>query len=88
MTTSYHDEINKLIWEATQTMAPRSRWLNTSPYITPNGYYQEYVDGGQCREPDGVHLYVQDSTGNFVSTPCGRALQEGVLGTIRKALAA
>jgi hypothetical protein len=85
---AYHYEMNSLLKQAVSA-THNTHFIDVSPAITPSGHYQEYADGGRCRETDGVHLYTGSSSATltFVSTPCGRALQRDVLSTIRRALA-
>ena len=85
---SSHDEINSLIEAATKS-SNDVHFVDVSPYITPSGHYQTDVDGGVCRaSSDGVHLYyAPPNTLDYVQTPCGMALQEGVLSMIREDLA-
>jgi hypothetical protein len=87
-TSAFHDEINNLLSQAAAANPTRVHVIDISPYITPSGHYQLNVDGQPCRTPDGVHLLVQPAgSSQWVSTPCGRALQKGALSIIRQALA-
>jgi hypothetical protein len=80
-----HDHINALLAEAVRATQPRTRLFDVSPYVTPAGHFELYVDNGQCRETDGVHMYVGVGL-DFVLTPCGRALQKGLFTNIREQL--
>ena len=81
----FHHEINRLIWTATRS-STTTHFVDISPYISPAGHFQADVDGGVCRESDGIHLYY-GSFSNYVHTACGEALQRGVLSMIRRDLA-
>jgi SGNH domain (fused to AT3 domains) len=85
---AFHDKINGLI-EAAAHSSNRVRFVDVSPYITPSGHYQTYVDGGVCRaSSDGVHLYYGlPNSLDYVQTRCGMALQNGILSMIRRDLA-
>ena len=85
-TPASHQEINAVIKAATQS-ASNVHFIDVTPYVTPSGQYQTDVGGQVCRDPDGVHMYTTTGTGKYVATKCGRALQSGVLSTIRSALA-
>lgn len=81
-----HQEINALIEAATHS-SKTIHFVDVSPYITPSGKYETDVDGGICRANDGVRLYFSGpGTLRYVQTPCGKALQRGVLSMIRQAL--
>jgi hypothetical protein len=81
-----HDDINSLI----QTVAQSSdavHFVNVAPFITPSGAYEAQVGGGQCRSADGIELYYTAPQAlRYVQTPCGKALQKGLLSTIRQGL--
>jgi hypothetical protein len=85
-----HNDINRLIQGAAKS-SKGVFFVDISPYITPAGNFQTDVGGGICRANDGVHLYYapqQSSTAvHYVHTQCGKALQNGVLSTIRRDLA-
>ena len=84
---AFHAEINNLIATAMHS-SPTLHFIDVSPYLTPSGQYQQNVGGQICRNSDGVHLYYEPpGTFQYVYTQCGRALQNGVLSTIREALA-
>jgi hypothetical protein len=84
--TASNTEINTLLQAASNT-STTVHFLNISPYITPSGQYEADVSGGQCRASDGVGLYYSKPGAlQYVQTQCGKALQKGVLGTIRNAL--
>jgi hypothetical protein len=83
--TAAHDEINALLADAVKSDPSRATLINVSPYVTPEGRFQEYVDG-RCRESDGVHMYVGVGL-DFVLTHCGYELQKGVLTQVREQLA-
>jgi hypothetical protein len=81
-----HDDINSLL----QTVAQSSdavHFVNVSPFVTPYGRYEAQVGGGQCRAADGIELYyTAPGALRYVQTPCGKALQKGLLSTIRQGL--
>lgn len=82
-----HEEINILIKAATQA-SKTVHFVDVSRYITPAGHYESTVDGGRCRATDGVGLYDSSpGTLRYVQTQCGKALQRGILATIRQDLA-
>ncbi len=81
-----HNEINALI-QATSHSSKTVHFVDISPYITPSGKYETDVDGGVCRASDGVELYYSaPGPVRYVQTQCGKALQRGLLSTIRQAL--
>jgi len=81
-----HNEINALIEQAAKS-SRTTHFVDVSPYITPAGSFQTNVDGGICRNSDGVHLYYAPAgTLDYVHTRCGMALQRGVLSLIREDL--
>lgn len=83
---AFHYKINALLAQAVKETPAISSLFSVSPSITPAGHFELYVGGAQCRRTDGVHLYVGHGLGP-VSTPCGRALQRGLLSAIREYLA-
>jgi hypothetical protein len=84
---AFHDKINYLLAQAVKDTS-RTALINVSPWITPGGKFQLYVDGAQCRTADGIHMYYElPGTTAWISTPCGRALQKGVLSIVRQGLA-
>lgn len=85
-----HDEINALLQQAAKSSSG-VHFVDVSPYVTPSGRFTTDVGGGICRASDGVHLYYSlrySSPGalHYVHTACGKALQRGVLSTIRQNL--
>ncbi|HEV8064810.1 MAG TPA: hypothetical protein VGP46_08270, partial [Acidimicrobiales bacterium] len=82
---AFHNEINALLAQAVKETSGTAL-VDVSPWITPAGKFQLDVDGAQCRTTDGIHIYY-GAPGPWISTPCGRALQEGVLSIVRQALA-
>jgi hypothetical protein len=81
-----HDDINSLL----QTVAQSSNdvhFVNVSPFVSPFGAYEAAVGGGECRAADGIELYYTTPDAlRYVQTPCGKALQKGLLSTIRQDL--
>ena len=82
-----HNEINSLL-QAAAASSSATHVVDVSPYITPSGHFQTNVDGKVCRSSDGIHLYYapNSSSLHYVHTPCGQALQRGVLSMIRQGL--
>jgi hypothetical protein len=78
-----HRIINALLQSLAKEYPRTVHYFDISPWVTPGGRFDAYVDGGICRNSDGVHLYV-GAFPNLTPTYCGEHLQEAFLAYVRE----
>ncbi len=78
-----HRIINELLQSLAREYPRTVHYFDLSRFVTPGGRFDAYVDGGICRNSDGVHLYV-GAYPNLKPTYCGENLQRALLVYIRK----